>query len=237
MSSLPWLDHSLRFPHPDTALDEPNGLLAAGGDLSEERLLTAYREGIFPWYNDDQPILWWSPQPRCVLPPQDVHLSRSLRKHIRQHPPCLSMNQAFDEVIRHCTRAGSSEGTWITEEMRQAYLALHRSGHAHSVEVWQDGQLIGGLYGLAMGRCFFGESMFSLTPNSSKVAFASLCKQLQRWNYEVIDCQVENPHLLSLGAQCIERPRFLSILSTAVNELPAPHDWQFDADLWPDRLT
>ena len=187
MPNLPWLDQSLQFPSPSTALEEPDGLLAAGGDLSPERLVEAYRQGIFPWYSDDQPILWWSPNPRCVLHPEQAYISKSLKKHIRKTQPVLTFNTAFEDVIQHCARLDSEEGTWITEEMMHAYIHLNRQGIAHSVEVREDGQLTGGLYGLAIGRCFFGESMFSLKPNGSKVAFVSLCKQLHQWGYQLVD--------------------------------------------------
>ena len=232
MSSIPWLDHTLSFPEIDSAAEDPNGLLAAGGDLSGARLIAAYRSGIFPWYSDDQPILWWSPNPRCVLHPNKVHISRSLRKQIRQTSPTLTFNHAFEDVIRHCARLDSEEGTWITSEMENAYIDLHHLGHAHSLEIWEQGELTGGLYGLAIGRCFFGESMFSLKPNRSKIAFASLCKQLDKWNYSLIDCQVENPHLLSLGASTIDRQQFLSILINNIDVSPHAHQWRIDSDLW-----
>jgi len=228
MPNLPWLDQSYSFPSPNTALTEPDGLLAAGGDLTPERIINAYRRGIFPWFSDDQPILWWSPNPRCVLLPEQAYESRSLKKHIRRTKPTLSFDKSFEEVIHHCARLNSDEGTWITEEMEEAYIELHQLGVAHSVEVWEQDQLIGGLYGLAIGRCFFGESMFSLKPNSSKVAFTALCRQLKQWNYALVDCQVENPHLLSLGANSIDRQTFLSILTKNIDQQPHPHDWCFD---------
>lgn len=228
MSQLPWLDQTLNFPSPNLALEEPDGLLAAGGDLSVERIVAAYRAGIFPWFSDDQPILWWSPNPRCVIKPDQAHISKSLRKHIRKSGLTLSFDTQFESVIHHCARLDSDEGTWITPEMEEAYIQLHHEGIAHSVEVWDGDELIGGLYGLAIGRCFFGESMFSLKPNSSKVAFASLCKQLNSWNYAIIDCQVENPHLLSLGASTLDRNEFLTILSKNIDLPPTAHVWKFD---------
>lgn len=229
MANLPWLDANEDFPNVEQALREPDGLLAAGGDLSAERLIAAYSHGIFPWYSDDQPILWWSPDPRCVVFPAEAHLSKSLKKHIRKTQPRVSFDQAFPEVIRHCARLDSDEGTWITEEMEEAYIDLFERGIAHSVEVWEADQLVGGLYGLAIGKCFFGESMFSLRPNASKVAFIRLCQQLSEWDYAIVDCQVENPHLNTLGAKCIERVKFLSILNKNIN-LSAPNsDWEFSS--------
>lgn len=230
---IPWLDPtSLDFPSPSTALDDPDGLLAAGGDLSPERLISAYRQGIFPWFSDDQPILWWSPDPRCVIEPNKVHISRSLKKHLRRHDLRLSFDQAFDQVIQHCSRPGYEEGTWITDDMKEAYRHLHDLGYAHSVEVWQDNELAGGLYGLSLGRCFFGESMFSHRENASKIAFMGLCRQLQLWNFSLIDCQIENPHLLSLGAHCISRVEFLSILERDAHSNQAGRrEWFFDPDI------
>jgi len=228
MTNLPWLNQSYDFPDPEDALNDPDGLLAVGGDLEPARLIAAYRKGIFPWYSGDQPILWWSPNPRCILRPNQAYCSRSLKKHIRKTNPELRFDTAFEHVIRHCSRLGSDEGTWITKEMEEAYIELNRLGIAHSLEVWEQGELTGGLYGLGIGRCFFGESMFSLKPNRSKVAFVSLCKQLELWEYELIDCQVENPHLISLGASSIERRDFLSILDKNINKTPLHKNWQFD---------
>jgi leucyl/phenylalanyl-tRNA--protein transferase len=229
---LPWLNpNALDFPPPDSALTDPDGLLAAGGDLSTERLIAAYKTGIFPWYSEDQPILWWSPDPRCALKPGAVHSSRSLKKFIRKTALTLTFDNAFERVISHCSRLESEEGTWITDEMYEAYLQLHDLGVAHSIEVSIDDELVGGLYGLAIGRCFFGESMFSVRPNASKVAFSALCRQLQRWNYSLVDCQVENSHLLSMGATSLPRQEFLSILKDNVDQ-QANHDrWEFDLDI------
>lgn len=229
---IPWIDEQYPdFPDPETACEEPDGLLAAGGDLSPQRLITAYALGIFPWYSDGQPILWWSPNPRCVIRPKDVHISRSLKKHIRREPVRLSFNENFEEVIYQCARYGSEEGSWITDEMREAYCQLHEQKLAHSVEVWQGESLVGGLYGIAIGRCFFGESMFSHATNASKVAFAALCRQLWRWQYELIDCQIENPHLRSLGATTIPRTEFLSILEQNRQHSCLEHPWRFDEDI------
>ncbi len=227
MANLPWLDANDDFPPIAQALREPDGLLAAGGDLSPERLIHAYSQGIFPWFSEGQPILWWSPDPRCVIFPNEIHVSKSLKKHIRQKQPVLSFDRAFSKVIRHCARLDSDEGTWITEEMEEAYHALHERGIAHSVEVWENEELVGGLYGLALGRCFFGESMFSLKPNASKVALAGLSQKLHHWGYAIVDCQVENPHLLTLGAKCIERSAFLSILNKNIALSPRHSNWTF----------
>jgi leucyl/phenylalanyl-tRNA--protein transferase len=227
MSNLPWLNETNEFPSIESALTEPDGLLAAGGDLSPQRLIEAYSRGIFPWYSEDQPILWWSPNPRCIISPGEAYASKSLKKHIRKTKPTITFDTAFDQVIRQCARIDSEEGTWITEEMEDAYLELHDMGVAHSVEVWENDTLIGGLYGLSIGRCFFGESMFSIKPNSSKVAFIHLCQQLSNWDYAIVDCQVENPHLLSLGANSIDRQLFLSILNKNINKQPRQTKWEF----------
>lgn len=231
MAQLSWLEPHTPFPHPDSALKDPDGLLAASGDLSPERILTAYQSGIFPWYSEDQPVLWWSPNPRCIIHPNELHLSKSLKKHIRKIQPRISFDKAFEKVIRHCARLDSDCGTWITEEMEEAYIQLHHMGIAHSVEVWRDNQLIGGLYGLSIGAIFFGESMFSLETNASKIAFSALCLQLARWNYELIDCQVENPHLLTLGASTIPRKLFLRKLKHAIKGKPKQAQWIFDDSL------
>jgi len=239
MSELIWL-HPLEptlFPGPDQALDDPNGLLAAGGDLSLERLVTAYRKGIFPWYEEGQPILWWSPDPRTVLYPEHFILRRSLRKAIRNKPWTISFDRNFDAVIRACARPRpGSAGTWITEDMITAYNRLHISGYAHSVEVWDDeSTLIGGLYGVAIGAVFFGESMFSLASEASKVAYATLVCHLQHWGYRLIDCQIESEHLLTLGAENISRQVFSELVAawTKLEGRPAP--WSVDPDLVVDR--
>ncbi|XOZ34082.1 leucyl/phenylalanyl-tRNA--protein transferase [Halomonadaceae bacterium KBTZ08] len=228
MSALPWLDtRSHWFPDPETALDEPDGLLAIGGDLHPERLIQAYSQGIFPWFSDDQPILWWSPNPRCVLFPSRVHIARSLRRRLNQGSLRITVDCAFDDVIRDCG-ALREEGTWITSDMEAAYCHLHDLGHAHSFEAWNvDGELVGGLYGIAIGRCFFGESMFSRERDASKVVFVHVARQLERWGYALMDCQVENDHLMSLGAERISRRRFLTILRENVDQ-PAGHDWRMD---------
>ncbi len=199
------------FPPPQEALEEPQGLIAAGGDLHPHRLLHAYRHGVFPWYEDGQPILWWSPDPRAVIFTDRVKISRSLKKTLRNKPYSVTIDTAFEDVVRACAapRKGSS-GTWITNEMRRAYLQLHRMGHAHSIEVWnEDGELVGGLYGVLLENMFCGESMFSRATDMSKVALVHLAYWLQEQGIEVIDCQLPNPHLMSLGAVEISREEFL----------------------------
>jgi leucyl/phenylalanyl-tRNA--protein transferase len=211
-----WLspgDSAATFPDVETALDEPDGLLAAGGDLDTDRLVTAYSKGIFPWYDDGQPILWWSPDPRCVLFPADFHVARRLRQASRNSSMTLSFNRAFDKVISAC--AGKREmqpGTWITPEMAAAYLRLHDKGWAHSVEVWNADQLVGGLYGLAIGKVFFGESMFSLESNASKFALYGLSRHLLENDFVMLDCQVVSQHLITLGATTIPRAKFAATL-------------------------
>jgi len=220
-------DPGYAFPDPALAMDDPNGLLAVGGDLSMRRLLSAYRQGIFPWYSDGQPILWWSPDPRAVLTPDRLKVSRSLRKTLRQGRFTVTCDQAFAEVIGACAgpRAGGP-GTWITGEMMQAYTGLHRHGIAHSVEAWEGDELAGGLYGVALGRAFFGESMFHRRRDASKVAFVHLVRHLQRRGYDMIDCQVGSEHLASLGAEEIDRGEFLDMLTRCLDG-PAP------AGAWP----
>lgn len=225
------------FPDAGLALTEPDGLLAAGGDLSPERLLTAYRNGIFPWYSDGQPILWWSPDPRTVLFPEQPKISRSLRKVLRQARFELSYDREFEQVINACAAPRKDEaGTWITDAMKQAYTDLYRLGHAHSVECWQNNELVGGLYGVSIGRVFFGESMFSRVRDASKVAFINLARQLENWNFALVDCQVYSPHLASLGASSIPRAQFLQQLSELCPQAPASEAWQscekFDSLNW-----
>lgn len=223
---LTWLSKdSLSFPHLARALREPDGLLAAGGDLRPERILAAYRHGCYPWYQQGQPILWWSPDPRFVLFPDELHISRSLGKVLRRQTFEVSYDKAFDRVIDACAEPRSyADGTWITDAMRQAYLQLHRLGHAHSVEVWQAGELVGGLYGLCIGQVFFGESMFSHVDNASKTAFAHLVPDLKRWGIRLIDCQMQTRHLASFGARAIDRQAFAELLAQLV-ERPNSADW------------
>ncbi len=212
---LTWLQRDdLSFPPLEKAMREPNGLLAAGGDLSPERLLAAYRHGCFPWYQEGQPLLWWSPDPRTVLFPEELHVSRSLRKTLRQETFTVTFDRAFQAVIEGCAGPRRyADGTWITTPMQNAYLALHRLGVAHSVEVWQDGRLVGGLYGLAMGQLFFGESMFSRATDASKVGFVTLVERLRDWGFKLIDCQMPTQHLASFGARAIPRATFAEALS------------------------
>ncbi|MEE9492698.1 MAG: leucyl/phenylalanyl-tRNA--protein transferase [Gammaproteobacteria bacterium] len=218
MDNLQWLDPfdmHYHFPDVSEALTEPDGLLAAGGDLSAERIMKAYRCGIFPWYSDGQPILWWSPDPRLVLYPEKLKISRSLRKRLRQQEFSITINRSFTEVIEACSQSRDADsGTWITEDMKQAYIHLHQLGHAHSVEAWKDGKLVGGLYGIASGQVFFGESMFTRETDASKVAFAHFVQWLQQRDFKLIDCQVESAHLISLGAENISREAFVKKLSS-----------------------
>lgn len=216
---IPWLrpdDPPSAFPPIETALGDPDGLLCAGGDLAPERLIEAYRRGIFPWYSAGQPILWWSPDPRTVLYPSELHVSRSLAKTLRRGRLTTTADQAFDTVIEGCADSRRRpEGTWITPQMRAAYLRLHELGYAHSVEVWDGDRLAGGIYGVALGRAFFGESMFSAVPDASKVGICALSHALQERNYQLIDCQVASPHLASLGARSLPRREFLRALAAA----------------------
>ncbi|MCU9949668.1 leucyl/phenylalanyl-tRNA--protein transferase [Pseudomonas sp. PDM13] len=223
---LTWLSRdNFIFPPLERALREPNGLLAAGGDLSPERLVQAYRHGCFPWFQDGQPILWWSPDPRTVLPPQEIHISRSLAKLMRQQRFRITFDQDFAAVIQACAGPRSyADGTWITTPMQAAYLELHRRGVAHSVEVWLEDELVGGLYGLAMGKLFFGESMFSRTDNASKVGFVTLTQHLSRWGFVLIDCQMPTQHLHSFGARSIGREKFSRYLQLYLDQ-PNSADW------------
>jgi len=212
-----WLDQdpdNIEFPNPRYALTEPDGLLAVGGDLSPQRIINAYLNGIFPWYSEGQPILWWSPNPRAVLFPEKLHVSKSLKKTIRQAVFTTTIDAAFEEVIHFCasTSRNDQDGTWITNDIEQAYITLHKAGIAHSAECWSQGKLVGGLYGLALGKVFFGESMFSHQSNASKVAFVHLLDELKKANYALIDCQVTTEHLLSLGAEEIPRDQFLKLV-------------------------
>jgi leucyl/phenylalanyl-tRNA--protein transferase len=224
--------HSSSFPEVTQALRSPNGLLAAGGDLTTTRLLEAYRHGIFPWYSEGEPILWWSPDPRMVLFPNEFKVSHSLRKTLRNGRHEVRFESNFEQVMRACAapREGAP-GTWIHEEMIAAYCELHRLGYAHSVETWMDGELVGGLYGMALGRMFYGESMFSRRSDASKIALAHLAAQLKKWNFGMIDCQMNTPHLASLGAREIPRKEFIARLQDLINCSPVPV-WQFDENLF-----
>lgn len=208
-----WLDpEHIIFPDPVYA--NPDGLLAAGGDLSEERLLLAYRNGIFPWYAPGDPILWWCPDPRCVLFPEDLKVSKSMRPYFNQRKFEVTHDRCFSDVMQACAKQprNGQAGTWITREMVEGYTRLHEAGYAHSVEVWKDKELVGGLYGIAIGKVFFGESMFARASNASKFGFISLVRQLEAQGFTLIDCQQETSHLLSLGATAISRPEFLQTL-------------------------
>lgn len=228
--SMPYLlapnDPTGAFPDPAEAMREPDGLLALGGDLSTRRLINAYRHGIFPWYGEGDPILWWSPDPRTVLLPTRLHRSRSLRKLLRQRPFGVTMDRDFPAVIRACAgpRPGS-QGTWLLPEMITAYRALHVHGIAHSIEVWQAGQLVGGLYGVAIGGAFFGESMFSRVDNASKVALVHLCAHVIGLGIELIDCQVLTAHMRRMGAQAMPRARFMERLQALRDRPLAPGTW------------
>jgi leucyl/phenylalanyl-tRNA--protein transferase len=224
-------DPGAPFPPGSEALDAPNGLLAWGGDLHPQRLLAAYRAGIFPWYSDGQPVLWWSPAPRCVIFPAEVHLSRRTRRRYNSGCYRLSADHAFEQVISACAeprgRDGQPDhGTWITPDMLAAYQELHRMGHAHSVEVWRNDTLCGGIYGLAIGAVFFGESMFSRSDDASKIALVALCRLLVQWDYGLLDCQVGNPHLFRMGAVEIGRKAFERCLSLLRDEPRAPGSWR-----------
>ena len=215
------------FPPLDQTL--PNGLLAAGGSLSAQRLLAAYRHGIFPWFNAGEPILWWSPDPRMVLLPHEFKISRSLRKTLHDKSYEIRTDSAFEQVMRACAapRTGQ-DGTWIQPDMIAAYSELHQMGMAHSVEVWIDKELVGGLYGVSIGRMFYGESMFSRHANASKIALAHLCSQLQRWGFSMIDCQMNTPHLASLGAREIPRTEFIHRLQELIHYPNRISPWHFD---------
>ncbi len=230
--SLPWLDSDeSSFPDISQALVEPNGLLAAGGNLSPEMLLRAYSSGIFPWFEEGQPILWWSPDPRMVLEPADLYISKSLRKTLNRHDYEVTMDNAFPEVMACCAQPrGDFPGTWITDDMQYAYTQLFERGHAHSVEVWRAEQLVGGLYGVAIGQVFFGESMFSFESNTSKIALVNLVKQLQQWKYELIDCQVSSEHLESLGAKEVSRGEFSRQLQALLSRPGKNAPWNFSTN-------
>lgn len=227
---IPWLGTDSCFPPLEMALTEPNGLLAAGGDLSPQRLVAAYRAGIFPWFNEGEPILWWSPDPRMVLFPSELKISRSLKKTLRKRHYRICIDQHFHEVIRSCAtvpRQGQP-GTWIHPEMITAYATLHEMGLAHSVETWIDDKLAGGLYGIAMGKVFFGESMFSTITDASKIAFVHLVKQLEYRGFGMIDCQMKTAHLASFGAREIPRRLFSQKLHEFVTYPEQDGKWHFD---------
>lgn len=230
---IPWLDAHDRFPPVQRALAQPNGLLAAGADLTVARLVEAYRSGIFPWYSEGQPVLWWSPDPRMVLIPAEFKLPRSLKKRLARRDYEVRADTAFEAVIRACAAPRpNQEGTWITADMIAAYTALHRAGHAHCVETWIGGELAGGLYGVALGRVFCGESMFTHASDASKIALAHLARQLERWGCGMIDCQMTTAHLARFGAREIPRAEFMRKLATLVNYPGTARKWRFDDDLF-----
>ncbi len=215
------------FPAACKALENPNGLLAAGGCLSSVRLINAYYQGIFPWYNPGEPILWWSPNPRLVLFPNQLHISKSMTKTLRKSLFRITYDQAFSQVMRACAvPRNDSEGTWIDQEMLSAYTHLHYQGFAHSIEVWLNNRLVGGLYGVALGQVFFGESMFHTETDASKIAFINLVQKLHRWAYQLIDCQIHTAHLVSLGAQEIPRQQFIEYLKLLTILPPSTQAWK-----------
>ena len=229
---IPWLETDDPLPPVTGALTEPNGLLAAGGDLSVPRLLDAYRHGIFPWFSPGQPILWWSPDPRMALIPHELRVTRSLAKTLRNRQYEVRADTRFGAVMRACAEPRrDQESTWISDDMMAACVALHELGIAHSVETWIDGKLAGGLYGVAVGRMFFGESMFSRVTDASKLALVHLARQLERWQFGMIDCQMHTPHLASLGARAIPRADFMRRLQELVNYRHEPGRWNLDRDL------
>jgi len=221
---------AVAFPPPEQALTEPNGLLAIGGELTPELLLTAYAQGIFPWFNDERgPILWWSPDPRAVIEPDGLKISRSLRRRLTRGELHVTLDRAFGEVVAGCAAPRDiGGGTWITSSIQRAYGELHQLGFAHSAETWLGEQLVGGLYGVSIGRMFFGESMFSRVTDASKVAIARLARQLSNWGFELIDCQIMNPHLHSLGALEMPRREFLARLRNNPTVTTRRGIWQLD---------
>lgn len=228
---IAWLGVDTPFPSLASALQEPNGLLAVGGDLSPRRLLDGYRRGIFPWYSEGDPVLWWSPDPRMVLFPRELRVTRSLAKTLRNKSYEIRFDTAFDEVVRGCAAPRPSQpGTWISAEMRAAYRRLHELGYAHSVETWVDGALAGGLYGVALGRVFFGESMFARGRDASKIAFVHLVRRLAGESYLLIDCQMHTPHLASLGAREVPRSEFARRLKELVDYPRPPARWAAGAE-------
>jgi leucyl/phenylalanyl-tRNA--protein transferase len=232
---VPFLAPGAPFPPADRALAEPNGLIAAGGDLSVATLVEAYARGIFPWFGEGDPILWWSPDPRMVLPTDGFHVSRSLARRLGRGGFRVSMDEAFAAVVDACAAPRRDEaGTWLVPAMRAAYRDLHAASLAHSVEVWIDGDLAGGIYGVGLGRMFFGESMFSRRTDGSKIALAFLTAQLWRWNMPVLDCQLVSAHLATLGARSMPRRDFLPLVVRLCRE-PGPSVWALDADLVPMR--
>lgn len=229
---IPLLGPNDPFPPVHRALDDPNGLLAAGGGLGVARLLDAYARGIFPWFNDGDPVLWWCPDPRTVLPADAVHISHSLRRRLRRRNYEITMDRAFSDVMRACAEPRRDEtGTWLIPAMMRAYQRLHDAGAAHSIEVWIDGELAGGLYGVALGRMFYGESMFSRKTDGSKIAIVALAAQLTRWGFPLIDCQMPTGHLATLGATQLSRRQFVRVVERLVKQPPIPSPWRVDENL------
>ena len=227
---IPLLGPADPFPPVDQALDNPDGLLAAGGSLSTRRLVEAYRRGIFPWFNQGDPILWWSPDPRTVLRPARLHVSHSLGKRLRKEAFAITIDRAFARVLDGCAAPRQDEsGTWLSQQMRRAYTSLHHAGFAHSLEVWMDGELAGGIYGVALGRMFYGESMFTRRTDASKIAMVRLAAQLARWEFPLIDCQLETDHLGALGAEPMPRRAFIAEVAQLVKHPPPL--WVIDQDL------
>ncbi|QLG88250.1 leucyl/phenylalanyl-tRNA--protein transferase [Chitinibacter bivalviorum] len=228
---IPWLDHRHQFPPLEQALPEPNGLLAAGGDLAPGRILAAYRQGIFPWYMPGEPILWWSPSPRMVLFPDDLHVHRSLDKVIRNRAYRITFDSAFAEVMQGCAAPrGAETGTWISADMLSAYLALHEAGYAHSFECWMDDELVGGLYGMAIGKMFYGESMFAKRADASKIAFVHAVRWLKEQGFGLIDCQMYTDHLARFGAKEIERKQFMRHLGQLIDQYDLLGPWSYRYD-------
>ena len=229
---IPLLGPTDPFPPVDRSLDDPNGLLAAGGGLSVSRLIEAYAHGIFPWFSDGDPVLWWCPDPRMVLDVTRFHASRSLRRRLRRRDYRVTADRAFGDVLRACAEPRDGQpGTWLIPPMIRAYERLHQAGAAHSIEVWMDDRLVGGLYGVALGRMFFGESMFSRRTDGSKIAIAHLAAQLRRWQFPMIDCQMRTSHLESLGAEDMPRRQFVTLVEGLVRETGVPGSWTLDEDL------
>ena len=240
MRAIPWIDPEMpaeSFPPTRSALRSPPGLLAAGGDLTPARLLAAYRRGIFPWYSEDEPILWWSPDPRAVIFPEQVHISRRLARRMRQQPFSLRMDHDFAGVLAACAAPRRDQaGTWLLPEMRRAYLRMHELGYAHSIEVREGDTLVGGVYGLALGGVFFGESMFSHRTDASKIALASLCQRLHACGFLLLDCQVASAHLERMGAREIPREQFMQHLRHGLAITPAANTWRIDeTPAWPEH--
>lgn len=225
---FPWLDEQSRFTFPDVEEATPEGIVAVGGNLSPGMLISAYCQGIFPWFSQGEPLLWWSPDPRCVLFPGEIHVSSSMERVLKKKEFGFSIDGFFPDIVGSCKTAfrPGQDGTWITKDMVDAYVALHRLGYAHSVEVWKGEDLVGGLYGVSLGSCFFGESMFSKVTNASKAALIVLAKTLAALNFQVIDCQIYTPHLASMGAGNLPRKAFISLLRHCLEDMTRKGSWK-----------